>query len=734
MTDRPVHPADVCFLLTAALIGVGLSTGQARAEVPAPQADARAGDLRPVTLEELLSITTVTASGGEMDERASAPANIVFIGRAEILQNGWQSLGEALASVPGLYLIDSGTGPSLGVRGVTGGLRAGTRLVKVMINGVAVNFRPDLRAFLGPEYLPVAAIERIEIAMGPLSSLYGANAFIATVNVITRSAPPGTQVEAAGAAQHIDRGQLGWRTFGVATYGGSNVSVLLSASTAGLDRSGRSVQQTFGAQNPGDDRFAPYFSSTSQDDNASPTSAFGQIKILKTAAGTLTLEGGVQRLDAKGEFELNSTLTHDSRESLTNAWAAAKMDSRWSDHQSTSLVISGATGAPNSDEQFYLTGSRGRAFKRNFGYRAANGSFTWLLSFGPRLNLRLGLDGELDREDVLYYTAIFNQAEGSRRAGERLELIGDDQPRWQLMADAGADLQISTAPFAAVPNLRLTASGRVDRVSYGDFGPPLQTSWRVALTHRWAQSLYLKLIAGKAFQTPSGVLLFAQPGFGAANNVIGNLNATGIPGLRPQTVESAELVIYGSIASRAVLEAALYYQRLRDQIEFRSGGTDYVARNGGESSYTGFEAQAHFDLGKVKPFLTGAGVSRVVRDRLLLAAPAAYPDLMATAGMDLDLFSGKLHLNGRVRFVGERGATASNVLYNLDHPYALPRFTTVDVTASTGGLALLGDAAETRFIVSATDLLDQARSEPAFGGYDLPVVGRRVLLEVRQTF
>jgi hypothetical protein len=494
------------------------------------------------------------------------------------------------------------------------------------------------------------------------------------------------------------------------------------------------VQQTFGAQSPGDDRFAPYFSSASEDDVAAPTSAFGQIKVLRTPAGTLTLEGGVQRLDAKGEFELNSTLTHESRESLTNGWAAAKMDKRWSEHQSTSLVVSGATGAPNADEQFYLTGSRGRAFKRNFGYRAVNGSFTWLLSFGPRLSLRLGLDGELDREDVLYYTAIFNQAEGSRRAGDRLELISDDEPRWQLMADAGADLQISTVPFAAVPSLRLTASGRVDRVSYGDFGPPLQTSWRMAVTHRWAQSLYLKLIAGKAFQAPSGVLLFAQPGFGAANNIIGNLNATGIPGLRPQTVESAELVLYGSVAGRAVLEAAVYYQRVRDQIEFRSGGTDYVARNGGETAYTGFEAQAHLDLGRVKPFLTGAGVSRVVRDRLLLAAPAAYPDLMGTAGLDLDLFAGKLHLAGRVRLVGERGATPSNVLYNLDHPYVLPRFTTVDVTASTAGLLLLGDTAETRFIVSATDLLDQARSEPAFGGYDLPVVGRRVLLEVRQTF
>jgi iron complex outermembrane receptor protein len=717
-----------------AAITLGIAALAPGNDLRAQQIEARAGALRPLTLEELLNISTVTGSGGEVEERATTPANIVFIGRAEILQNGWQSVGEALASVPGLYLIDSGTGPSIGVRGITGGLRAGTRLVKVMINGVAVNFRPDLRAFLGPEYLPVAAVERIEIAMGPLSSLYGANAFVATVNVITRTPMPGTAVEASGAGQYLRGGGLGWRTSGIATYGGPNVTVLLAASTAGLDRSGRRVQQTFDGQNPTDPRFQPYFADASQNDDATPASAFGQVKILRTAAGALTLEGGVQRLSATGEFELNSTLTHESRESLTNGWVAGKMDKRWSDRQSTSLTVSASAGAPNRDEQFYLTGSRTRAFKRNFGYQALDGTFTWLLSFGQRFSLRVGLDGELDREDVLYYTAIFNQSEGTRRAGERLDLISDEQPRSQLLSDVGADLQVGITPLPRLPGLRLTASGRVDRVSYGDFGPPLQPSWRVALTNRWGQGLYLKLIGGKAFQAPSGVLMFAQPGFGAANNIIGNLNATGIPGLRPQTIESAELVVYGLVASRAVLEASVFYQVLKDTIEFRSGGTDYVARNGGETVYAGAEAAAHFDFGMVKPFLTGAGVARVVSQKLLLAPPPGYPNFVGTAGLDLDLFGERLHLNGRVRVVGERGATPGNVLYNLDRRYTLPRFATVDVTLSTAKFFLLGETGETRFILSASDLLDQSRSEPAFGGYDLPTVGRRVLFEVRQSF
>jgi outer membrane receptor protein involved in Fe transport len=730
MTGWSHGSAKLRTVTLTALVVTAIAPEMGRAQPDGNPADSRISELRPVSLEELLNLTTATGSGGEVEERATAAANIVFISRAEILQNGWQSVGEALATVPGLYLIDSGTGPSMGVRGVTGGFRAGSRLVKVMIDGTAVNFRPDLRAFLGPEYLPVAAIERIEIAMGPLSSLYGANAFIATVNVITRLPPPGTQVEASVAGQYLDGGGLGWRSAGLATYGGPNVSVMLAASTAGLDRSGRQVQRTFDAQDPADVRFEDYFAEPSRGDDANPASVYGQLKIWKTPAGALTFAGGVQHLDANSEFELNSTLTHESRESLVNAWLSGKLEKQWSESHTTTVTAGVAGGAPTRDEQFYLTGSRGRAFTRNFGYRAVNASITSLLSFDQVFSIRLGVDGEIDQEDVLFYTAVFNQAEGSRRPGDRLDLIAEGKDRRQLLSDVGADLQISGAPFE---NLRLTASGRVDRVSYGDFGPPLQYSWRLVMAQRWGSDLFAKLIAGKAFQAPSGVLMFAEPGFGAANNIIGNLNATGIPGLRPQTIESAELVIYGLVASRAVLEGSVFFQVLKDQIEFRSGGTDYVARNGGQVEMVGAEAAAHLEFGNFRPFLTGAAVSRLVEGKLLLDPPPAYPNLVGTAGMDLDLFDQKLHFSGRVRVVGKRGATDSNVLYN-DNRYDLPAFATVDLTASTGGLHLIGDAAETRFILSASDLLDQTRSEPAFGGYDLPALGRRVLLELRQTF
>ena len=100
-------------------------------------------------LESLLNAIVVTAGGGEEEERAVAPASVYTISREEIQLHGWRSLTEALANVPGLYLIDDLVTPAVGVRGVTGGLQSGSRLVKVMIDGTAISYRPDLSAFLG---------------------------------------------------------------------------------------------------------------------------------------------------------------------------------------------------------------------------------------------------------------------------------------------------------------------------------------------------------------------------------------------------------------------------------------------------------------------------------------------------------------------------------------------------------------------------------------------------------
>lgn len=135
-----------------------------------PPADPSGSELDLFRLDASLNAAVVTASGGAEEERSTALANVFTISRADILSRGYRSVAEILGDVPGLYVIDDLVMPSLSVRGVNGGLAAGTRIVKVMINGHAVAFRPELSAFLGPELIPIDAIERVEVAKGLLSS------------------------------------------------------------------------------------------------------------------------------------------------------------------------------------------------------------------------------------------------------------------------------------------------------------------------------------------------------------------------------------------------------------------------------------------------------------------------------------------------------------------------------------------------------------------------------------
>jgi outer membrane receptor for ferrienterochelin and colicins len=693
------------------------------------------GELLQMPVEDLLSVSSVTASGGTSEERATASGNVVIVQRQDIENNGWRSIGEVLASIPGLYVIDDGSLISVGVRGVSGGLRAGTRLVKIMINGTPVSFRPDLRAFIGPEYIPILAVERVEVVKGPLSALYGANAFLATVNVITREIPFGTTVEAAGGFGMSNGAHLGMGATGVATYSGERARMLLGVTAHSLNRSGRSIQKTFAAQNPEEERWRPMFAESSNGDISSPMGGFLQLLLPSKRLGNLTLDAGIQRLDSVAEFQLNSTLTHESRESLLNGWLALKHDRNWNDRFSTQLSIGAAKGQPTHDERFFLTGNMARTFTRNFGYRSLTTALA-LAYTRERFSARLVLDADLEQEDVLYYTALFNGPQGNRMSGERLDFIPATAERTKNMSDLGVGLQVTGQPSLKLAGLQLTGNVRVDRVSYGGFEPPAQLSTRASLVYRWAPWLVTKVIGGRAFQAPSAILLYAQPGFGVANNLIGNLTlGADFPKLRPQSLSSVEAVAYLLMGDVAAFELSAFYQRLTDKIEFVAAGTDHIARNTGQSSYAGLESTLRLSFWRLAPFFSGNLLRPLKTADPMGPRLASFPEISATAGLDAEvLLAPRIHVNALVRYVGARGATAQNILQNFTNTYELPAYVSTDLNISTGRLSLLGETPKTRFSLSLRNLLDERHSEPGFGGYDVPAAGRSFFFEVQQTF
>ena len=145
-----------------------------------------AKDLSEASLEELTNIQVYSASK-HMQSASEAPASVTVVTADEIQKYGYRNLADILRSVPGFYVTYDRDYTFVGVRGF-GRLGDWNSRILVLIDGHRTNNNVLGQAMLGNEFLvDVDMIERVEIVFGPSSSLYGANAFFAVINVITRT-------------------------------------------------------------------------------------------------------------------------------------------------------------------------------------------------------------------------------------------------------------------------------------------------------------------------------------------------------------------------------------------------------------------------------------------------------------------------------------------------------------------------------------------------------------------
>ena len=722
-----------------------VSAGTARAQLPEPEPEPTpllpaapvvpkesASELDLFNLEQKLNEMVVTASGEE-EERSLTAANVYVISREDIARHGWRSLLDMLSAVPGLYAIDTLALPILSVRGVSGGIGTRTSLVKIMIDGQVVNFRPELTAFLGPEFIPVEAIERVEIAKGPLSALRGANAFLATINVITREPGKGLSSEVAARA-HVVRSNGGYGVSGYVSYGTGKLGLVAALTFDHIDRSGLRLQQTFDAQNLALD----LFQRESQGDLAQPSGGFLKLFADSNRLGSLTVEGGVQNLDTNYNFQLNSVLTNRSRLSLLNLWTNLRYEKNWAGK--VNLFFSGgySYGTPTRDTDLRLTNNNSSTFTPRYNYHGMETSLQ--VAYTPIGNLKFlaGLDVEYSHQRVLYYTQTYLQTQGVNRSGDEIDLIPANRPREADLYDIGAYLQVSyhadSLRFPRLSRLQITGNLRLDKIATGPFDY-LEYSWRAAAAYRWSSQVVTKLIAGRAFQAPSAVLLFAEAGFGIVNDVRGNLTTPlYIPPLRSQTINSVEAVISSQFLGHVSLEVSLYYQQLQNLIQFTQAASILFALNGSTRDSVGVELVCNLAFGR---FLTyfGGSIERAIGEGGFDTHTAAfYPFAVALAGINVDIPEARLRFSTRLRYVGTRGASQSNATLNNQVFYELPDYWDWGITVSTMKLYLFGDKLETRLLVAAKNLLGQEYFEPGFGGYDVPALGRTFTLELRQNF
>lgn len=143
--------------------------------------------LLDMSLERLVNLNVATATTYQQ-RLQDAPASASVITREQIRQHGYKTIADALATLPSVYITYDRSYRFIGVRGLSRPGDYNTRVL-TLVDGVRVNDNIFNQGYLGTESIvDISRVERIEFIPGPGASIYGDNAFLAVINIITMSA------------------------------------------------------------------------------------------------------------------------------------------------------------------------------------------------------------------------------------------------------------------------------------------------------------------------------------------------------------------------------------------------------------------------------------------------------------------------------------------------------------------------------------------------------------------
>jgi iron complex outermembrane receptor protein len=143
---------------------------------------------------------------------SEAPAAVSIVTADEIGKYGYRTLADILRSVTGFYTSSDRAYTYAGARGFQRPGDYNGRIL-LLIDGYRVNDNIFDQAFLGNESIvDVDTVDRVEVIRGPGSSLYGTNAFFATINVITKRGRDlkGAEVTGEAGSFHSYKGRLAY--------------------------------------------------------------------------------------------------------------------------------------------------------------------------------------------------------------------------------------------------------------------------------------------------------------------------------------------------------------------------------------------------------------------------------------------------------------------------------------------------------------------------------------------
>jgi len=417
-------------------------------------------------------------------------ADVSIIDRATLELAGQTSLREVLSQQPGVQTASSGSYRSTAGIFLRGSVTSQTL---VLIDGVRVGSATSGGASL--ENIPLSRIERIEILRGAASALYGPDAVGGVIQIFTREASPGLQMDAsvgvgtdgqqqAGASLRGSDGALGY-SLGVSREKASGISVISNPIS--------------GSYNPDEDGF----SSSSVDAKLSA-------RLNREHAVSVSL----LRSDSDYQFDsvpfpnpLGLTrITSEARAKVGLANATLKWDAQWLTLWHSTVTI-GSSDEQSLADYFRLADG---AFGGNTRFNTSRRQATWQndITLGKDV-LSVMLEGRNETVDSnTAYTVT------SRDVRSALASYAVNRPAWNTLVVARND----------------------DNSQFGNFN-----NWALSGGYRVTDSMRAVASVGTSFQAPSFNQLY-YPGFGN-------------PSLQPQRNRATELGLkyhLGSVSLGAV--------------------------------------------------------------------------------------------------------------------------------------------------------------------------------------
>lgn len=652
------------------------------------------------------------ATGNEQPLR-SAPAAATVITAEEMAAMGATDLDEVLEAVPGVHVNRAAnTYPPLYVfRGIATPYNP---QVLMLVNG-----KPVTDMFMGNRGnlwggLPLENVSRIEVIRGPVSALYGADAYAGTINIITRTAD-----EIGGTRFGLRAGSFDtWTSW--AEHGGRLGPVSVAAYLqAGATNGQRQILRSDYQSSVLDPAFGTHASLAPgpvhlgrESFDAGLDLGYGQWRLRLGLKDRLDMETGAgigNSLDPRGSnasHRINADLAWRDPE-FARHWELA-VDARFLHlAEETGLnVYPPGTRLGGAPFPAGMIGNPAR-WQRQYGL-AATARYTGLA--GHRLQVGSGHD-VLD----LYKTRETRNFEFDGLVPRPLPAVVDVSATAPYVRPYKRTLSYLYLQdeWGFARDWTLTAGLRHDH--YSDFEGT--TNPRLALVWNARQDLTAKLLYGAAFRAPS------------VNEAasINNPVARGNPALRPEKIGTLEAGLSWQARRDLQMNVTVFRHVMRNIIRLVDNpvpATGKTYQNAGRQTGQGGELELAWDAGPALRLSGHYAYQRNVDEAT--GHDAGYaPHHHVYGRADWRLAAGWL-LSPQVNYVADR-----NRAFGDNRPQA-PDYATADLTLRSTRPRLGWDVA-----ASVRNLFDANVREPSQAGsglvYDLPMPRRSYWLQARYT-